>query len=133
MGYNFSLSSMNTLFKDAFDKRQNETPSEREHRWSLQEEERKRREEFELYVNSLPALSKGSYEVEALRDVHCTYGTLVAKKGEVFILKNDGMKPSNCSMGTKHYSGCINRDGGMSPSELYVPGIDIKIMKKLEK
>ena len=119
-----NLVAMNKLFREAL-KDFLETGK-------MPKDRRKKQEEWKTYVNSLPPLDKGVYKVKCLKDVYSLWNIIVGKEGDVIELKNDGMKPPHCSMGTRHYSGCINQDGGMSPSELYVPGIDIEILEKIK-
>ena len=83
------------------------------------------------YLHSLPPLKRGKYRVKFLKDTYGVYERLIGKANEEGILINDGLKPKNCSMGSKHYAGCINQDGGMSPSDLFVPGIDLEILEFL--
>lgn len=125
-----NLDAINKLFREAY-KDFLETGKMPEPT-AEQLERRKKQQEWETYVNSLPPLGKGVYKVRCLRDVYSLWNTIVGKEGDVLELKNDGMKAPHCSMGTRHYSGCINQDGGMSPSELYVPGIDIEILEKIK-
>lgn len=130
-----SLNQMNKIFKEAFEKDFNyymrhgklppNSPSPQQIREATE------RDQMEKYLLSLPPLKRGVYKVKCLEDVYNMWGQLVGKQGEIIEMKNDGLKPKDCSMGTKHYAGCINQDGGMSPSELYIPGKQIEILEFL--
>ena len=130
MGGRVSINNMNAIFKEAYKefletgKMPEPTPE--------QLEERKRREEMEKYIDSLPPLSAGTYKVKLLKDFAGGWHYLIGNTGDVVTIENCGVRSEGRSMGTRHRAGCINIDGGMSPSWLFVPGIDIEIIEKVK-
>ena len=94
---------------------------------------KKYKEKIETYIDNLPPLSAGTYKIKLLKDFNGGWDYLEGKAGDIVLIENCGVRSEERSMGTRHRAGCINVDGGMSPSWLFIPGFDIEIIERLER
>jgi hypothetical protein len=127
MKMNFNnLSAMSKIFKEAFENFPEVKPMSEQDVAEL-----KKRQETEEYIDSLPELLPGTYKVRLLQKFDGGWDYLKGEIGDIVEVSNCGVRSNDRSMGTRHRAGCINIDGGMSPSWLFIPGIHVEILERL--
>lgn len=121
-----NISAISKIFKEAFEKFPEGQPVSAQYT-----EELKKRQETEEYIDSLPELLSGTYKVRLLQKFDGGWDYLKGEIGDIVEVSNCGVLSNGRSMGSRHRAGCINIDGGMSASWLFIPGIHIEILEKL--